>query len=379
MADTSDIDAALVMKLQNDAQLLAVMPNGVYMDQGPADSTRLVLVTQTSAEDTNGFDGRAFEELRYQVKAVALADPRIASAVAAANSAVRTAAARIDVVLHRQDLAATGYRSMLVERERRVRNGDPDMTAPGDVFWYYRGGVYYVAMSPHDAPAVDPYRTRVLADGALAYWPLSETTGTTAEDAAGTRHGTISGDVTLGAPGVGAGQTSVDWGAARTGRIDCPALPPCPEGFTLEAWCYPTGPAVLPDWASYTVLASDISTAGGVRLQLDQSAGYLQPWLVAAMAEGGALEDGFVGLNVWTHVVITHNGTTCTAYVDGVAVQAGDWAVPALAVGNGPLTIGWQAADATVGWLGRLQDVAIYPRALTATEIADHYALRRPV
>jgi len=45
------------------------------------------------------------------------------------------------------------------------------------------------------------YRERVIADGASHYWPLDETTGTTAADVVGGAHGTISGGVTLGVPG----------------------------------------------------------------------------------------------------------------------------------------------------------------------------------
>lgn len=136
------------MKLQNDAALLTVMPNGVYFDQGPPESTRLVIVTLTDEVDGVGFDGRAFEDALYQVKAVALADPRIATAVASANSAVRAAALRIDELLNRQALTVTGYSTMTMQRERRVRYTDPDDADPS-VEWFHRGGVYRVVMSPN--------------------------------------------------------------------------------------------------------------------------------------------------------------------------------------------------------------------------------------
>src|SRR5262245_59398209 len=44
MADSSDIDNALVAKLGADATLLANMTNGVYLDEGPPGATRLVIV-----------------------------------------------------------------------------------------------------------------------------------------------------------------------------------------------------------------------------------------------------------------------------------------------------------------------------------------------
>src|SRR4030095_2674763 len=48
---------------------------------------------------------------------------------------------------------------------------------------------------------VGSYPERVALDGAVAYWRLGETSGTTANDSIGTAHGTISGGVTLNQAG----------------------------------------------------------------------------------------------------------------------------------------------------------------------------------
>lgn len=54
----------------------------------------------------------------------------------------------------------------------------------------------------------DAYVRRVLATGPIAYWPLSERTGSVAYDASGNGlHGTYTG-VTLGHPGIGDGRTA---------------------------------------------------------------------------------------------------------------------------------------------------------------------------
>src|SRR5215467_3580288 len=45
------------------------------------------------------------------------------------------------------------------------------------------------------------YSDKVIADGAVAYWRLNETSGTTAVDSIGGNNGTISGSVTLNQPG----------------------------------------------------------------------------------------------------------------------------------------------------------------------------------
>jgi hypothetical protein len=138
MADSSDIDNALVARLGADATLLALVPNGVYVDEAPAGSTRFVIVSLVDENDIPTFEGRAIEDALYLVEA------RMLSTVAGAN--IKAAAARIDALLEDLPLTVTGYTGMTVHRESRVRGTEVD-AIDSSIRWYRRGGNYRVQMS----------------------------------------------------------------------------------------------------------------------------------------------------------------------------------------------------------------------------------------
>ena len=138
MSDSSDIDAALVVKLASDAALLALCPNGVYVDEAPSGATRFVIVSLVDEADEAVFGGRAIEDALYLVEA------RMLSTIAGAN--IKAAAARIDALLEDQPLTVAGYTGMAVFRESRLRTTEVD-DQDSTLRWYRRGGHYRVQMS----------------------------------------------------------------------------------------------------------------------------------------------------------------------------------------------------------------------------------------
>jgi concanavalin A-like lectin/glucanase superfamily protein len=78
--------------------------------------------------------------------------------------------------------------------------------------------------------------------------------------------------------------------------------------------------------------------------------------------------------NTWTHVASTYNGSRLTVWIDGQ--RAGSRAVSGKTCANNePLAIGAKNAPSKglleAFWDGRLDEVRIYQRALTATEIGQ--------
>ncbi len=138
MADTSDIGAALIMKLGSDAQLLALCPNGVYWDEAPPGSTRFVIVSFVSSLDVGVFGRRAVEEGVYMVEA------RMYSTVPGAN--IKAAAARIDALLEDQPLTVPGYTWMTMHREEALRMTEVDDLDPS-IRVFRRGGRYRIEMA----------------------------------------------------------------------------------------------------------------------------------------------------------------------------------------------------------------------------------------
>lgn len=139
MPDSSDIDTAIVTKLQNDATLAALMPGGAHIDEAPAGTKpQFVIVSLVDEHDEPMFGARAFEDAVYLVKAVEL------STVAVKN--IKAAAARIDALLENGTLTIAGYGLMTLRRESRVRMTEVD-DVDASIRWQHRGGRYQVVVS----------------------------------------------------------------------------------------------------------------------------------------------------------------------------------------------------------------------------------------
>jgi hypothetical protein len=137
--DGSHIDAAVVAKLAGDATLMALMPDGVFMDVARSGATKFVIVSLVIAQDGQAMSpSRPYEDVLYLVKAVEQSTT---------GTNVRAAAARIDVLLHDQPLTITGYAHMGTRRQERVRYTEVDVVN-NDTRWQHRGGRYSVWASP---------------------------------------------------------------------------------------------------------------------------------------------------------------------------------------------------------------------------------------
>jgi hypothetical protein len=82
--------------------------------------------------------------------------------------------------------------------------------------------------------------------------------------------------------------------------------------------------------------------------------------------------------NVWHHIAMTHDGINWGLWWDGV-LQTTSTAAP-LSPDTGPLGtfIGSNIHDLAQNWVGKLQDIAIYPSALTASQIMSHFKAKKP-
>jgi hypothetical protein len=133
--DSSNIDEALLAVLANDATLRSLMPDGVFLNEARPGAKRFVLVTVEDADDRARFGGRAYEEVRYLVKAVGFAT---------LNPNMKAAAFRIDQLLEDMPLTVPGYTHMVMSREGRI----PPATEVDDIDpslrWYHWGGRYRV-------------------------------------------------------------------------------------------------------------------------------------------------------------------------------------------------------------------------------------------
>lgn len=221
------------------------------------------------------------------------------------------------------------------------------------------------------------YATTVAADTPYAYYRLGETTGTTATDSAVTPHnGTYRSAPTLGQPGAIKCDTNRAVGFdGVNGYLSTATQVTNPTAFTLEAWFRTTaGGGRIIGFGNAQTGASTTSDRHVYLTDSGQVVFGINPTTKKTVASSAAYLD-----DRW-HLVDASFGTTgMRLYVDG-ALVASDAATTTTTSYAGYWRVaydtlsGWPSAPTSTHFAGLLDDVAIYPAALTATRITAHYA-----
>jgi Concanavalin A-like lectin/glucanases superfamily len=226
------------------------------------------------------------------------------------------------------------------------------------------------------------YPAAVVADGAVAYWRLGESSGTMASDSVGTVHGTISGGVTLGQAGALADGDKAMLFDGTTGGVLAPtgAYQTFGTGpLTIECWCrFPTAPA--PFTYPLDMKADGSANAGPQFYVTDTNFGFQVYNTLGGVATAqaaiiaAAVADGF-----WRHcvAVLSRGPDEVRLYING-ALANGPNAFPAgtIVSATDGCGIGFATTSAHGFFNGEVDEVAIYPTALTAPQIAAHYAAK---
>ena len=137
------------------------------------------------------------------------------------------------------------------------------------------------------------------------------------------------------------------------------------SGMTVEAWVAPTA---TDGWRPVVAKGrrSDLSYAvyGGTKPSAHVDTGG-----VTGFARGSSE----LAVDVWTHLAATYDGSMLRLFVDGVQVAATAERSGPLTPGDGALTVGgsdvWEES-----FVGRIDEVRLYDRALTAAEVAADMA-----
>ena len=203
--------------------------------------------------------------------------------------------------------------------------------------------------------------TQPPAAGLVAAYAFNEGSGTTTSDRSGNGNtGTRSGATWTTAGKTGAA-LSFD-GVNDRVNVNDSASVDLTGGMTLQAWVYPTA---LSGWR--TVLLKERS--GGLAYALYAHEDIPTP---AAYVRVGSVDVRVAGisplpLNTWTHLAATYDGAILRLYVNGQQVDS-QARTGAIQVSTGLLRLGGNAVWGE--WFaGRIDDVRIYNRPLTANEI----------
>jgi glucose/arabinose dehydrogenase len=217
------------------------------------------------------------------------------------------------------------------------------------------------------------YASAVTANTPLVYWRLGEATGTVAADASGNaRPGTYVGGVGLAKPGALAGDanTSVLFDGANDNIVRNPIAGIGATAISTDFWLKTTNTK-----ASGIVSYAATSSADEFQLR--------DPNALAVYVKGTRYNTGVV-LNdgAWHHVAVTWSSAAgaLRVYKDGALAYSNASPVkPGASLTTGGALVLGQEQDTVGGgfetsqaFLGNLDDVALYPSALTAAQVQAH-------
>ena len=233
----------------------------------------------------------------------------------------------------------------------------------------------YVTIS---SAAPSTYANTVIAEQPSAFWRLGEPSGTSVYDWAGWNDALVTGTVTRGTPGaiLGDADTATTFPGDGTGYVSTqtPAAPP--TTFTLEAWINTTttsGGKII----GFGNAATGSSSSYDRHVYMDNRGRIwfgVYPGGVRTLNSTASYNDG-----AWHHVVAELGPDGMTLYVDGKRVAQrtdvtsgqdyqGVWRV------GGDNLNGWPSQPTSAYFAGAIDDVAVYPTELTATQVVDNYA-----
>ena len=213
------------------------------------------------------------------------------------------------------------------------------------------------------------YSSEVLADSPVGYWRLEETSGTTASDSSGNaRDGLHVNTPTLNVAGAYDGSVGVDYNGSseRTTVADHAVFSAdATGGLTVEAWV-----------KSGNVSASIVSKGASANYEWDlwiDGSGFGQ-FSVGNLTTFDALGQvtlGDINDSAWHHVVGVIDNLAVMCYLDGVLVDS-DTLSGTPTAGSAGVFIA-NRADFAKPLSGTVDDVAVFPSALSAARILAHY------
>ncbi|MBI5831961.1 MAG: Ig-like domain-containing protein [Armatimonadetes bacterium] len=232
--------------------------------------------------------------------------------------------------------------------------------------------------APQAAFAADVYSQRIIADGPACYYRLDELANGTLSDEMGNASATATG-ATMGVGGalVGLSSTAMHLTSSVSSAVAGNAaqvFAPGEGSLSVELWARPTTEGYLLEWPRKYV-SQFVSTCG---FYLKLTAGTLEGAVGPSGRSGGwsDAQSALAADGAWHHLilVVNHGNALLELYIDGALAAAGalasgtdmnyDTRSPSLYFGS--TTPAWQA-DAD------LDEVAIYKKALTATQVMEHY------
>jgi hypothetical protein len=210
---------------------------------------------------------------------------------------------------------------------------------------------------PGAAHAADAYQDSVLADSPLTYLRMGEPAGAAVanDTSPNERHATAAGAVAFGTDG----PFSDAGNAVRLGRTGTlTATVPVSSG-SVELWINPDRPAKSTE---PTIVAHGNPATTGWALKIGARRKLL--WTSGSHATDTRIT---LGTGIWTALTVTWGAGKVSFYRNG-ASSAKPVNIPAAPASGGALVIGGG------GFAGRIDEVALYAKVLSAAGVSEHFA-----
>ena len=224
----------------------------------------------------------------------------------------------------------------------------------------------------YTAPAAatqNAYAKRVLADGAAPYWPMNETSGTTLFDNAGFNDADTGAGITRGTAGAVTGDAATTFDGATSASTRGSIVGP--NTFTAQAWINTTttsGGKII----GFGNAQTGTSSAYDRHVYMDNGGRIwfgVYPNGVAALNSSASFNDG-----KWHQITASLGAAGMKLYIDDKLVgqrsdvtwgqaYSGFWRVGGDNIG------GWPNQPASNTFAGAIDEVAVYPTALSGAAI----------
>jgi hypothetical protein len=262
-------------------------------------------------------------------------------------------------------------------------SGTPDLDAAMDAKTVISTSIDAGADS-NPVDTIAPYRTEVLKDSPVAFYPFEES-GTAAEtvnaaDDAGLPTCITIGNVLWGQPSHLPSQRAV--GLRGAGYLKCSASPrfdfSSQQPFSVETWVRFQN---IPSGAIYGILGRFAITgdSSGFGLAMTDKRGFDIKRNVFSFVEARGGQGANPAPATWTHVVGTFGNQTLSIFINGQrsasTTDDSDASVPST---SEPLIFGASGKDGLFKLDGDISNIAIYNRELSADRIQAHYSAGSP-